>query len=86
MPWPVRKAMPHHRTEDTMTTADEIKQAVLNLPEAEYAKIMDWLHELAEEAWDREIEEDARAGKLDFLAAEALEAKAKGELKDLKTL
>ncbi len=35
-----------------MTTADEIKQAVLNLPEAEYVKIMDWLHELAEEAWD----------------------------------
>ena len=29
-----------------MTTADEIKQAVLSLPEAEYAKIMDWLHEL----------------------------------------
>ena len=40
-----------------MTTADEIKQAVLSLPEAEYAKIMDWLHELAEQAWDREFEE-----------------------------
>ena len=38
-----------------MTTVDEIKQAVLSLPEAEYAKIMDWLHGLAEEAWDREI-------------------------------
>ena len=35
-----------------MTTTDEIKQAVLSLPEAEYAKIMDWLHELAEEAWE----------------------------------
>ena len=36
-----------------MTTTDEIKQAparraVLSLPEAEYAKIMDWLHELAD--------------------------------------
>ena len=69
-----------------MTTADEIKQAVLSLPEAEYAKIMDWLHELAEEAWDRQIEEDARAGKLDSLAAEALEAKVRGELKDLKVM
>ena len=66
-----------------MTTADEIKQAVLSLPEAEYAKIMDWLHELAEEAWDREFEEDVQAGKLDFLAADALEAKVKGELKCL---
>ena len=66
-----------------MTTADEIKQAVLSLPEAEYAKIMDWLHELAEEAWDREFEEDVQAGKLDFLAADALEAKVRGELKCL---
>ena len=66
-----------------MTTADEIKQAVLSLPEAEYAKIMDWLHELAEEAWDRQFEEDVLAGKLDFLAEEALEAKVKGELKCL---
>ena len=66
-----------------MTTAEEIKQAVLSLPEAEYAKIMDWLHELAEEAWDRQFEEDVRAGKLDALAAEALEAKARGELKCL---
>ena len=66
-----------------MTTADEIKQAVLGLPEAEYAKVMDWLHELAEDAWDREIDQDVRAGRLDALAAEALEAKARGELKCL---
>ena len=66
-----------------MTTADEIKQAVLSLPETEYAKLMDWLHELAEEAWDKQIEEDVRAGRLDALAAEALEAKAKGELQCL---
>ena len=66
-----------------MTTADEIKQAVLSLPEAEYAKVMDWLHDLAEDAWDREFEEDVRAGRLDALAAEALEAKVRGELKCL---
>ena len=59
-----------------MTTADEIKQAVLSLPEAEYAKIMDWLHELAEEAWDREFEEDVLAGKLDFLKAEVEQGQA----------
>ena len=69
-----------------MNTADEIKQAVLSLPEDEYAKVMAWLHELAEDAWDRQIEEDAKAGRLDFLKAEALEAKARGELRDLKDL
>ena len=35
------------------------------------------------EQWDREFEEDVKAGKLDVLAAEALEAKSKGELKAL---
>ena len=66
-----------------MTTADEIKQAVLSLPEAEYDKIMDWLHELAEDAWDRQIEEDVLAGKLDFLKAEVEQARQEGRLKDL---
>lgn len=63
-----------------MTTADEIKQAVLSLPEAEYAKVMDWLHGLAEKAWDRQFEEDVLAGKLDFLKAEVAEAKREGTL------
>ena len=69
-----------------MDTVEQIQQAVLNLPEAEYAKLMDWLHELAEDAWDKQIEEDILAGRLDFLAAEALEAKARGELRDLHEL
>ena len=66
-----------------MTTADEIKQAVLSLPEAEYDKIMDWLHELAEDAWDRQFEEDVLTGKLDFLRAEVEQARQEGSLKDL---
>ena len=66
-----------------MSTADEIKQAVLSLPETEYAKIMDWLHGLAEDAWDREFEEDVRAGKLDFLKAEVEQARREGTLKEL---
>ena len=66
-----------------MTTADEIKQAVLNLPESEYAKIMDWLHQLADEAWDRQFQEDVLAGKLDFLKAEVEHAKQEGTLKEL---
>ena len=35
------------------------------------------------EAWDRQIEADAKSGKLDFLKAEALEAKEKGLLKEI---
>lgn len=66
-----------------MTTADEIKQAVLSLPEAEYTKIMEWLHELAEDEWDRQFEEDVLAGRLDFLKADVEQAKQEGKLTEL---
>jgi hypothetical protein len=35
------------------------------------------------ERWDKEIEADSQARKLDFLLREAREEKAKGTLKDL---
>ena len=66
-----------------MSNISEIKQAILKLPKVEYVEIVEWLHELEEEKWDRQIESDARAGRLDALAAEAWEAKAKGTLMDL---
>ena len=64
-------------------TVAEIKQAILDLPRAEYAELVEWLDELAEDPWDRQIEEDSKAGKLDFLKAQAQEAKEKGELRCL---
>ena len=41
------------------------------------------LSELDWENWDRQIEADSKSGKLDFLIAEAFEAKKKGTLKEL---
>jgi hypothetical protein len=35
------------------------------------------------ERWDKEIESDSEAGKLDFLVREGLDAKAEGTLEDL---
>ena len=69
-----------------MTSIPEIQQAIMNLPEAEYVELCRWLLDQDWERWEREFDEDVRAGKLDFLAAEALEAKARGELKDLKDI
>ena len=63
-----------------MTSVAEIKQAILNLAATEYAELMKWLDELEEDPWDRQIEQDVKAGRLDFLKAEALEAKANGGL------
>ncbi len=66
-----------------MSTVTEIQQAILALSEADYAKFRKWFTELDWERWDREIEADSEAGSLDALAAEAWEAKAKGELRCL---
>lgn len=67
-----------------MTTITEIQRAIMSLPDAEYSQLIRWLQDQDWERWEREFDEDVRAGKLDVLAAEALEAKARGELKDLK--
>ena len=66
-----------------MTTVPELQQAILGLSEAEYTELRRWLLDQDWERWEREFEEDVRAGRLGALAAEALEAKAKGQLKDL---
>ena len=47
MLWRVRKAMPDHRTEDTMTTIAEIQQASISLPKSDYARLRNWPFEYA---------------------------------------
>ena len=66
-----------------MRTVAEIKQDILALTEAEYADLCRWVLDQDWERWERKFDEDLRDGRLDTLAAEALEAKARGELKDL---
>ena len=69
-----------------MSTVAEIQQAILALSEAEYTELRRWLLDEDWERWDREFEEDVRAGRLDFLKAKALEAKRQGTLRELKCL
>ena len=66
-----------------MRTVAEIKQDILALTEAEYADLCRWVLDQDWERWERQFDADVRAGRLDALAAEALAAKARGELKDL---
>ena len=58
-----------------MSNITEIQQAILGLPEADYLQFRRWFNELDWAKWDRQIESDSENGKLDFLIAEALEAK-----------
>ena len=69
-----------------MTSIAKIQEEILALSETDYRQLRQWFNELDKDEWDRQIEEDANAGKLDFLIAEALEAKEKGTLKNLEDL
>ena len=58
-----------------------IWEAIGNLSEEDYRKLKKWMEE--EEEWDREMEEAAESGALDFLIDEVNEAKTKGLLRKL---
>jgi hypothetical protein len=66
-----------------MSKVDELKTEIERLPQEEFTELVRWLSEKDWEQWDKEIEADSVAGKLDFFVREALEEKAKGTLKDL---
>jgi hypothetical protein len=66
-----------------MTKVEELERAVASLTEEEYREFRRWFLERDGEQWDRQIEADSRAGTLDFLVREALEAKKQGKLEEL---
>ncbi len=66
-----------------MTRVEQLEMAVTSLPEAEYVQFRRWFLDRDWEKWDREIEGDSMAGKLDFLLQEAADAKNNQQLKDL---
>jgi hypothetical protein len=65
-----------------MTKVEELKRAVTSLTPEEYREFRRRFLERDWEQWDQQIEEDSRAGKLDFLVREAFEAKKQGKLEE----
>ena len=66
-----------------MTTINEIEQAVQQLDPQELARFREWFATFDGAQWDRQIERDIAAGKLDSLADEALNDLKQGHCKDL---
>ena len=57
-----------------MTSVAEIISAVKNLSEQDKGEFLERLAEIDfDDAWDRQIEADAKAGRLDHLWGEAME-------------
>ena len=66
-----------------MSTVGEIIDAVRHLSETEKDEFLAKLREVDfEDAWDRQMDADAAAGKLDFLVKEADAAIENGTLRD----
>lgn len=55
-----------------MTELEQIEDRVRQLSPAEFEKFRHWFREFEWQAWDRQIEQDSKAGKLKALAEKAL--------------
>jgi len=66
-----------------MTRLEIIEKSVTELSPEELARFRDWFAEFQAAQWDRQFETDARAGKLDRLAEEALADHRAGRTKPL---
>ncbi len=66
-----------------MGKVEKIEQDVQALTREELFAFREWFRRYDWEEWDRQIEEDVRAGKLDKLADEALAAHKAGKSKEL---
>ena len=55
-----------------MSTVTEIERAIQQLPTEDLTRFRAWFAEFDAVQWDRQIEHDAAAGRLDALADEAL--------------
>ena len=66
-----------------MTKVEALEREVQNLTPEELATFRDWFIEFDWRAWDRQLESDVAAGKLDELAAEALAELSRGEANEI---
>ncbi len=66
-----------------MDTLQDIQTAVSQLSAQQLAAFRAWFAEFDAEIWDRELERDVAAGRLDALAEEALQALREGQCTDL---
>jgi hypothetical protein len=55
-----------------MSTLEQIEAAIEQLPREDFFRLHEWIQDRFDDAWDKQIEEDARSGRLDSVTQEAL--------------
>jgi hypothetical protein len=66
-----------------MNKIEKIGREIQKFSPAELATFRKWFHDFDAETWDRQIEEDIQAGKLDALANAALKALECGKCNEI---
>lgn len=66
-----------------MSTIHEIEDAVSNLSSEELSRFREWFFEFDARVWDRRLEADVAAGRLNELADEALAEHRAGRTRPL---
>jgi DNA phosphorothioation-dependent restriction protein DptG len=66
-----------------VSTIQEIEEAISRLSDSDRAKLRDWLANLDQDEWDKQIADDEAAGRLDALADEAFKDLREGRCTEL---
>jgi hypothetical protein len=64
-----------------MSKVKDIESRIKEISSEEWAAFPQWFADFGAEAWDRQLEADVKAGKVDGLAAGALQEHADGRSK-----
>ena len=66
-----------------MTRVEKLEKAIEELSQGELSTFRRWFEQFDAAAWDRQFEEDVKAGRLDRLAKQAISEHAAGKSKEL---
>jgi hypothetical protein len=66
-----------------MTQVEQLEQHIAELDDASFSKLREWFIEFEQARWDKQLEADSNAGKLDFLINAALAEHEAGLTKEL---
>ncbi len=69
--------------EQLMNTVEALEQQIEKLDDSAFAQFRDWFLEFDQSRWDKQIEADSNAGKLDKLINAALAEHQTGKTRDL---
>ena len=66
-------------------SVQEIQSAIVELPAGELENLLEWIEEYQADAWDRQIAQDAEAGRFDALRRRVREQRQAGLCQPLQS-